>query len=237
MGQHITLDIVDRPDLGVLRTRRQITRLSAAQGIPMLTYSTARFSAKQLSNPFTPHRLAVLTVWESRTSAEDGWSGLVAPLTAGREHWHVLGEVARAEVTGPVGPWVPDATGAERVGGNEPALVLIKGDFANAHAMDFFRGSVKTAAQLEHTAGYLGGLGLHRRVLEMTSMSCWASMKAARAYAYAAGHHADVMKRGLEEQWSTANAFMTIRPIASSGTLNAADPFRDLLPESRNADA
>lgn len=230
MGQHITIDLIERPSRGVFSTRRAVRKLSRQHGVPGLSFATVEFTKKLTEFPVTPRRVGILFVWESREQAERLWSQVVAPLTQAREHWHLLGEVARADSTAPVGTWHPDATGSERLAGSEPALILIRGNFANRHAGSFLGASVATGAQLTRASGYLGGVGLHRSVFEMTSLSCWASMKEARLYAYGAGAHADVMRKALDQEWSSANAFMAIRPLRTSGTFNGSNPFRDSVP-------
>jgi hypothetical protein len=232
MADRITLDVIDHPPGGALRTLR---RAAALRGDPapglraVLPLGTGHFSERPRPAP-TPRRCAVLAVWEADADAAAGWRALIAPLTEGAgEHWHVRGELVRASFSGPWRGWTPEAGGVSALEDDEPALVLISGNLRPRYARAFFRDGAGAVAHANRSEGYLGGLAVASSPMNTTSCSGWRTYADARRYAFAAGPHADAMRRDRAEQHHRTEWFSRIRPLEERGTLNGATVFGDLL--------
>src|SRR5687768_1662862 len=100
MADHLTLDVIDRPAGGPLKAVRHLRDVRRA-GVPglraLLVLGTNRFVTRRPLLAATPRRIATLAVWEDADAAAAAWDSTVGPVAGpSREHWHVLGELARA---------------------------------------------------------------------------------------------------------------------------------------------
>jgi hypothetical protein len=228
----LTLDVVDRPADGVVRSMRYLTSLrqSAVPGLrSLIQLGTARF----ITRPYpagTPRRIAVLAAWDDGEHVEERWASVLGDLTAGaREHWHLRGEVVRAAYTEPWRGWIPDADGAQPMGDDEPALMLISGNLKARYVARFFRDGAKAVAHAFDQPGYLGGLAVNSSPLNTTSCSAWRSYADAKAYAFRPGAHSTAMKRDRANGHHRTEWFTRVRPLEERGTLAGAAPFAGLL--------
>jgi hypothetical protein len=232
MPDQLTLDVVDRPCDGALRSLRYLASLrrAAVPGLrALIPLGTARF----VTRPYpagTPRRVAVLAAWHDGEDVEARWASVLGDLTVGaREHWHVRGEVVRAAYTEPWRGWTPDVDGAEKMADDEPALMLISGNLKGRYLPRFFRDGSKAVAHAFDQPGYLGGLAVNSSPLNTTSCSAWRSYADAKAYAYKPGAHSTAMKRDRANEHHKTEWFTRVRPLEERGTLAGAAPFGALL--------
>lgn len=232
MSDQLTLDVIDRPAAGALRTmlRLRALRRDRPAGLRALVpLGTGHFVTRMRPSP-TPRRIAVLAAWEDDDAVEDRWRQVLSGLATGaREHWHVRGEMARASFTEPWKGWMPDTAEAEPLADDEPALVLISGDLRVRGIREFTQDIPKTVAHAFEHPGYLGGLGLFSSWRNTTSCSTWRTYADTRDYAFRQGRHAAAMRRDRAHQNHRTEWFSRIRPLAERGTLNGASPFAAVL--------
>lgn len=231
MSDHLTLDVVDRPAEGVLRSMRALREMRGrdTDGLRvLLQFGTARFSGRRIPAP-TPRRLGVVAVWESADHAES-WGELMSPLCTGaREHWHVEGELTRAAFSEPWHGWEPNTEDAEPLGEHEPALILISGQLKARFVPAFINDGAKAVRHAFAHPGYLGGLGINNTPLNTTSCSAWRTYADAREYAFKPGGHIDAMRRDRAEERHRTEWFLRIRPLAERGSLAGRATFGEIL--------
>jgi hypothetical protein len=232
MPDHITLDVIDRPAAGVLRTMREL-RDVAHDGAPglraLVRLGTARFVPRTMPAP-TLRRIAILAAWDDGEDVEGRWAGLLGGAAAGaREHWHLRGELARAAFSEPWSRWAPRVEDARPLDDEEPALIVIAGDLHARFVPAFLRDARHAVAHAFAQPGYLGGLAITSSPLNTTSCSAWRRYADAKAYAYQPGGHADAMRRDRANGHHRTEWFMRICPLEERGTLNGAAPFAPVL--------
>ena len=238
MADHLTLDVIDRPRAGVLRTMRAIRSLghSRPPGLrALLQLGTARFVPRPVRAP-TLRRVAALAVWEDEDAVERSWESSIGALGEGaREHWHIHGELARASFSCLWQTWDPDVADARRLTDDEPALIVISGNLRPRYVPMFFRDAAKAVAQAFEQPGYLGGLAIASSPLNTTSCSAWRSYRDAKEYAFKPGMHSEAMKRDRANGHHSTEWFVRIRPLAERGTLGGSAPFAGALAPAQTA--
>lgn len=231
MPDHVTLDIIDRPEGGAIACMRRLGALRGA-GAPglrtVIRLGTGNFVARPLPSP-TPRRVGVLAVWADGRGAETAWAPLLGGLADGREHWHVRAEVVRAAFSEPWLGWSPDTTGAPPLADDEPALILISGNLRARFLPVFARDAGRAIGHAFEQPGYLGGLAIQSSPLNTTSCSAWRTYGEAKAYAYRPGRHAEAMRRDRAAEHHRTEWFLRMRPLEERGTLAGAAPFGDVL--------
>jgi hypothetical protein len=232
MSDHVTLDVIDRPAGGVLRSLKQIRgiRNSRPTGMrALLALGTADFVARVRPAP-TPRRIAVLVAWDGGGDCESRWSAVLGELCTGaREHWHVEAELVRAAFSETWKGWAPDVTDARPLDPGEPALILISGELRARFAPAFARDAARAVAHAFRQPGYLGGLGITSSPLNTTSCSCWRTYQDARDYAFKPGGHVDSMQRDRARGHHKTEYFMRLRPLAERGSLAGTTPLTPVL--------
>jgi hypothetical protein len=232
MADRVTLDVIDRPAGGVLRSLR---RLSAIRGASpsglraLLALGTATFSPRVRPAP-TPRRIAVLAGWEGGDDVEARWAAALGDLGAGaREHWHVEAEVVRAAFSDEWKGWTPDATAARPLDPAEPALILISGELHARYVPAFAKDAAGAVAHALTHPGYLGGLAINSSPLNTTSCSCWRTYEQARDYAFKPGGHLDAVRRDRARNHHKTEYFLRLRPLVERGSLAGATPLGPVL--------
>ena len=228
MPEIVTLDVIDRPAAGALRTFGRAGRLDAA-AVPglraLIPLGTARFVTRLLPAP-TLRRAGILAVWDD----DAAWERAVGRFAEGaREHWHVRGEVVRTAFTEPWRGWDPQPSDAAPLADDEPALILISGDLKPRYVPAFAQAAPKTVAHAFAHPGYLGGLTITSAPLNTTSCSAWRTYAHARDYAYTKGPHSTAMREDRANGHHRTEWFSRIRPLSESGTLDGRAPFAGLL--------
>lgn len=232
MPDQLTLDVIDRPAAGVVRTTLRLRALSRAD-VPglraLIPLATGRFVSRIRPAP-TFRRVGVLAVWEDDDQVEDRWRQTIAGLAAGaRQHWHVRGEATRASFSCPWKGWTPDVGDARPLDDDEPALVLIAGDLRLRALPEFIRDAPKTVGHAFEHPGYLGGLAVNSAPLNTTSCSAWRRYADAKDYAFRHGAHAKAMRRDRAHENHKTEWFVRVRPLAERGTLDGRAPLAPVL--------
>jgi hypothetical protein len=232
MADRVTLDVVDRPIGGVLRSLR---RLSAIRGATppgvraLLALGTATFAPRVRPAP-TPRRIAVLAGWEDGDDLDARWVAALGDLCSGaREHWHVEAEVVRAAFSGSWKGWTPDDTDARALAPTEPALILISGNLRARYVPAFAKDAAGAVAQAFAQPGYLGGLAINSSPLNTTSCSCWRTYREARDYAFKPGGHLDAVRRDRARGHHKTEYFLRLRPLLERGSLAGTTPLAPVL--------
>jgi hypothetical protein len=223
MADRVTLDVIDRPAGGVLRSLQRVRSLRDALPPGMravFALGTAHFVARVRPAP-TPRRIAVLAGWQG--DVEAGWADRLG--AGAREHWHIEAEVVRAAFSDAWRGWSPDATGAHPLDPDEPALILISGELHARYVPAFTHDAAGAVAHAFASPGYLGGLAIASSPLNTTSCSCWRSYREAREYAFRPGGHLDALRRDRARGHHRTEYFLRLRPLAERGTLDGAAPF------------
>jgi hypothetical protein len=232
MADRVTLDVIDRPAGGALRSLR---RLSAIRGASpprlrtLLALGTATFSPRVRPAP-TPRRIAVLAGWEGSDDVDARWDAALGDLCIGaREHWHVEAEVVRAAFSDAWKGWTPDATDARPLDPAEPALILISGELHARYVPAFAKDAAGAVAHAFTHPGYLGGLAISSSPLNTTSCSCWRTYEDARDYAFKPGGHLDAVRRDRARHHHKTEYFLRLRPLVERGSLAGTTPLGPVL--------
>ena len=232
MADRVTLDVVDRPAVGVLRALKRVSAIRGAEPPGMralLALGTANFAARVRPSP-TPRRIAVLTAWEAADDVDARWRAALGDLCGGaREHWHVEAELVRATFSESWRGWTPDAGAARPLELAEPALILISGELRARYVPAFARDAAGAVAHALAHPGYLGGLAINSSPLNTTSCSCWRTYQDARDYAFEPGGHLDAIQRDRARGHHRTEYFMRLRPLLERGTLAGTAPLRPVL--------
>jgi hypothetical protein len=232
MTDLVTLDVIDRPVGGVLRSLRRVSAIRGTSPPGMralLALGTAHFAARVRPAP-TPRRIAVLAAWEDRDDVHVRWAAALGDLCIGaREHWHVEAEVVRAAFSGSWKGWTPDVTGARALHPAEPALILISGNLHARYVPSFIKDAAGAVAHAFAHPGYLGGLAINSSPLNTTSCSCWRTYEEARDYAFKPGGHLEAMRRDVAGEHHRTQHFLRLRPLAERGSLAGTTPLGPVL--------
>ena len=232
MPDRVTLDVIDRPAAGVLRSLREIRGIRRAKPPGMralLTLGTADFVARMRPAP-TPRRIAVLAAWDGGGDVETRWAEALGQLCTGaREHWHVEAELVRAALSDAWKDWVPDVTDARPLDPGEPALILISGELRARFGAAFAQDAARAVAHAFGQPGYLGGLGINSSPLNTTSCSCWRTYQDARDYAFKPGGHLEAMQRDRARGHHKTEYFLRLRPLTERGSLGGTTPLGAVL--------
>ena len=235
MPDRMTLDVVDRPAGGVLRSLRRVSAIRDASPPGMralLALGTANFAARARPAP-TPRRIAVLAAWEDRDDVDVQWAAALGDLCRGtREHWHVEAEAVRAAFSEGWKGWTPDVTDARPLDLAEPALVLISGELRARYVPAFTKDAAGAVAHAFAQPGYLGGLAINSSPLNTTSCSCWRTYQDARDYAFKPGGHLDAVRRDRARGHHRTEYFLRLRPLAERGSLAGTTPLAPVLSQA-----
>lgn len=232
MSDRVTLDVVDRPVGGVLRSLKRVSAIRGASPAGMralLALGTATFVPRVRPAP-TPRRIAVLTAWDGSEDVDARWIAALGDLCAGaREHWHVEAELVRAAFSSRWKGWTPNAADTRALDPAEPALILISGELRARYVPAFTQDAAAAVAHAFEQPGYLGGLAINSSPLNTTSCSCWRTYQDARDYAFKPGGHLDAMRRDRARGHHKTEYFARLRPLVERGSLAGTTPFAPVL--------
>jgi hypothetical protein len=235
MADRVTLDVIDRPVGGVLRSLKRVSAIRDARlrGMrALLALGTANFAARVRPAP-TPRRIAVLAAWADGDDVDARWAAALGDrCTGAREHWHVEAEVVRAAFSDHWRGWTPDVTDARALDPAEPALILISGNLHARYVPAFTRDAACAVAHAFAHPGYLGGLAINSSPLNTTSCSCWRTYEDARDYAFKSGRHLEAMRRDVAGAHHKTQYFLRLRPLAERGSLAGTTPLGPVLSQA-----
>ena len=171
-------------------------------------------------------RWALLGVWEDEAALDAFLSA--SPVTErwdrlARERYDVRLQPLRAR-----GAWggANPLAGTGGDPGDDPVAILTRATIRPRRLLAFYRSIAPPADELLRRPGLLASVGIGEwPVARQATFSLWRSLDDARAYAYAAAAHAEVVRRTRAERWYSEELFARFRPYGAAGTWGGHDPL------------
>jgi heme-degrading monooxygenase HmoA len=170
-------------------------------------------------------RSALFAVWEDESFLDaflaDG------PTTArwrnAAEAWHV-----RLRLLGGHGTWkgFDPLAGLEPGGSDGPVAVVTRADVNRGSWKAFGAASETVDAELHRAPGLIAVVGIGETPFgSLATFSLWASLDAARDFAYSMPEHREVIRRTRAEGWYAEEMFARFEPYGWMGTWDGRDPL------------
>ncbi len=110
-----------------------------------------------------------------------------------------------------------------------PIVVLTRANIKYSKFKQFWSSVGDVTNQLYQAKGYIMSVAIGEVYSKPATFSIWQNMDDMKAFSYAGGEHADVIKRARKENWLSEELFTRFRPIESFGTINGTDPLHGLI--------
>ncbi len=171
----------------------------------------------------------VLAVWDDRASFERFYNqSFIATWWNffGVEKWTILCEPLQSH-----GKW----DGKEPFGSavmkdhHGPIVVLTRANVRYSKFRQFWKSVSAVTNHLHNSKGFIMSLAIGELYSLPATFSVWDNIEDMKAYAYASGEHADVIKRARKENWLSEELFARFKPVASFGTIKGEDPLKGLI--------
>ena len=177
-------------------------------------------------------RSAVFAVWddESDLDAFLADSSLATRWRRAEQSWHV-----RLRSIGGHGTWkgVDPLAGLDAGSRDGPVAIITRANVRRRSWKAFGAASEVVDAELHRAPGLIDVVGIGETpVGALATFSLWASLSAARAFAYSMPDHVEVMRRTRDEDWYAEEMFARFEPSGSTGTWNGRDPLAGAAPQS-----
>jgi hypothetical protein len=177
-------------------------------------------------------RSAVFAVWDDERDLDTFLADSAISRRWGNagESWHV-----RLRAIGGHGTWrgFEPLAGLEKGDPSGPVAIVTRANVRRRSWRAFGRASEVVDAELHRATGLIDVVGIGETpVGALATFSLWTSLGAAREFAYAMPHHADVVRRTRAEDWYSEEMFARFEPYGSTGTWNGRDPLVDRATQS-----
>ena len=171
----------------------------------------------------------LLMVWDSRDDFEAFYSSsFIASWWKffSVEKWTILGEPLQSH-----GKWGgKEPFGSTIMKDHEgPIIVLTRARVKWSKFRQFWLSVRAVTNRLYNAKGYITSFAIGETLNLVATFSVWENAEDMKAYAYAGGEHADVIKRARNENWLSEELFARFKPVASFGTINGQDPLKGLI--------
>ena len=111
-----------------------------------------------------------------------------------------------------------------------PIAVLTRARIRLAKLKSFWGNVNSVAVIMAKAPGYVTSFGIGEAPFYLqATFSIWNSVEDVKNFAYKSKEHTDVIVKTRQENWYSEELFARFIPLASFGTVNGADPLKDLF--------
>jgi heme-degrading monooxygenase HmoA len=172
---------------------------------------------------------ALLAVWDNKDHFDNFYSySFIASWWKffGAERWTILLDPLQSH-----GKWGgKEPFGSAVMKDHEgPIVVLTRANVKYSKFRQFWRSVGGVTNQLYQAKGYVLSFAIGETYSQPATFSIWRNMEDMKAFSYAGGEHADVIKRARKENWLSEELFARFGLIESFGTIDGTDPLHGLI--------
>jgi hypothetical protein len=171
----------------------------------------------------------LLAVWNNREDFDDFYKhSFIAAWWKlfGVEKWTILGKPLQSH-----GQWGgKEPFGDFKINDHQGAvIVLTRATIRLRKLRQFWLTVGGVSNNLYKAKGFIMSTSIGETHNLSATFSVWQNPEDVKAFAYAPGEHADVIKRARTENWLSEELFARFKPIAGFGTINGKDPLNGLI--------